>query len=76
MSKQSEAARLSLTLPSEVGCDGKVAFDTFRLADMVVHRHTKRTKGARTAYRCGHCHKWHVGTNKSHATAPQAPRDE
>lgn len=66
MSKQSENARIGTSLPSSVGCDGKVSFDSFKRANDVVKRPTKRGL-SRTAYRCGHCGKWHVGTNKGHS---------
>lgn len=67
MSRQSENARLGTTLPSAVGCEGKVSFDNFKLANDVVKRPRKNDRCARTAYRCGHCRLWHIGSNKGHS---------
>jgi hypothetical protein len=41
-----------------VACDGKVGFDSYKLANGVTAR--KNRKG-RNAYRCKNCGKWHVG---------------
>lgn len=73
MSRQSEFASVGKTLPSSVGCDGKVAFDSFKLANAVVKRHgTDDARRCRTAYRCGHCGKWHVGNNKGQSQRKEA----
>lgn len=65
MSSQSDNARVSKSLPSAVGCDGKVSFDSFKLANAVVTRHPRDDgRRCRIAYRCGHCGAWHIGSNK------------
>lgn len=50
--------------PDEVGCAGKVAFDTFDLANKVNRIRNARRDLARQPYRCRCCHKWHLGTAK------------
>jgi hypothetical protein len=47
--------------PASIQCQGKKAFDTFAEA----HRTAKRLT-ATSAYRCPHCHKFHIG----HALKP------
>ncbi len=59
-------------LPLLISCAGKVAFDTYALANDVVMR-KKRAKNeqrrARQAYRCIGCGKWHLGNRP--ASAPR-----
>lgn len=46
-------------------CDGKVAFDSHRLANDVIKRRA-RTKRTRQPYHCGNCGKWHLGRAPAH----------
>lgn len=46
---------------AEVSCDGKVPFDTRKLATSVLRRKTRSDRRRRSAYRCLHCGKWHLG---------------
>jgi hypothetical protein len=55
---------VSTTQPASVGCTGKVAFDNFTQANAVVNRFQTKARPGRSVYRCGHCHKWHLGTDK------------
>lgn len=47
-------------------CEGKVAFDTFSLANAVAKRKGAKADriGPRHAYLCPHCSKWHIGAAK------------
>lgn len=63
MSKQSDAALRSAMAPSAVSCDGKVAFNSFSLAQSVTKRTAIRDRNGRSAYKCGHCGLWHIGTD-------------
>ena len=40
-------------------CTGKVAFDSFELADQAAKR-PRRNGSRRTAYRCPDCRRWHL----------------
>lgn len=66
MSAYSEAAKFKAQTPPAVGCLGKVAFDSFRLAADVLKRQTNKAPAGRSAYRCGHCSLWHLGTDVAH----------
>lgn len=57
-----DSMRLSEEERYLAGCAGKEAFDDRSLAVRVAKR-----KPGRTAYRCDHCHKWHVGRPKKKA---------
>lgn len=50
--------------PDEVGCAGKVAFDSFELASKVNKARNCRRDLNRQPYRCRCCHKWHLGTKR------------
>jgi len=57
-----DTKRSRRTLPS-VSCTGKVPFDDFKQASDVVGRRRTKARPGRSAYRCGHCHKWHIGSD-------------
>lgn len=64
MTTQSEDSRRAYRAHGpEVGCAGKVPFESRRLAQAVVQRHADDNRNCRQAYRCPFCKKWHVGTN-------------
>ena len=44
-------------------CTGKVAFDTYALAQIVITRPQVQYRAGRSSYHCGHCGKWHIGSN-------------
>lgn len=49
-------------------CTGKQSFDSFDAALLVCRRRkregTARRRGTLRPYRCGYCHKWHLGNPK------------
>ena len=63
MSKQSDAALRSALVPSAVSCGGKVALGSFSLAQAVVTRNGSKDRNGRSAYKCGHCGQYHIGTD-------------
>lgn len=63
MSFFSDGARLNGTLPAEIGCTGKVTFDSYSQAAAVLGRNQTKARPGRSAYRCGHCNQWHIGTD-------------
>lgn len=44
-----------------IGCDGKVAFDSYDLANMAAQRKHGKADIGRQAYKCEFCKKFHVG---------------
>jgi hypothetical protein len=50
-------------------CDGKQGFDTFARAEKVA----RNLKGAR-AYRCPHCHQYHIGSTMKRTLGPPLGR--
>lgn len=44
-------------------CAGKVGFENYERAAMVLKRKGPKVPPGRTAYRCVHCHLWHVGSD-------------
>jgi hypothetical protein len=44
-------------------CDGKVSFESFNAAQMVLKRIHVKARPARSAYHCVHCQQWHLGTD-------------
>lgn len=63
MSVASEAAKRTGRSSPATACTGKVPFDSFSQAAKVVDRTKTKPRPGRSAYRCGHCHKWHIGTD-------------
>ena len=62
MSASDDRAR-SKRMPRAVVCEGKVGIETYRQAAEILERtHTKPRPG-RSAYRCSHCGKYHIGTD-------------
>lgn len=47
----------------EVSCIGKVAIETYALAEQVLKRNSPKAPHGRSAYHCTHCQKWHIGTD-------------
>ncbi len=45
-------------------CQGKEAFETYRLAEKVKKSMCRRTTGGLDVYHCPHCRKFHIGRNK------------
>ena len=41
-------------------CLGKVAFNSFKLANAVIKRNADKHREGRTSYHCQHCHQWHI----------------
>lgn len=59
-------------LPEEVAsrasqCDGKQRFDTFSQAERVAKRKRSDNVKGRQAYRCQHCHGFHIGSRSGGA---------
>ena len=71
MSKMSENANRTTLMPPAVACSGKVPFDSFSLANGVANRNTD-DRHHRSAYKCGHCGLWHIGTEVTQATKRKA----
>lgn len=63
MSVQTESVKRSKGTPAVIACIGKVAFTSFKLANAVVTRNSDTDRPGRSAYHCGHCKQWHVGTD-------------
>jgi len=72
MSAHSESSKVSGSCPAEVGCTGKVAFASFAKAKAVLDRNQTKARPGRTAYRCGHCHMWHIGSDRGHVAKKKA----
>lgn len=63
MSKNTDAYRRSGATDVNTACVGKVAFDNRSQAVGVVNRRQTKERPGRSAYKCGHCHKWHIGSD-------------
>jgi hypothetical protein len=76
MSVFSESAKERKFTPAGASCLGKVAFDSFRLANAVLGRQKNKARPARSAYLCGHCQLWHLGTDSAHAAKARLASDK
>lgn len=67
MSAHSEQAKRASAGDPAVFCNGKHPFDSRQIAQQVAERSNRRKgQGKRmSAYRCGHCSAWHVGSDKA-----------
>ena len=72
MSAFGDTAKRSKSTPADIGCTGKVGFDGFKQAAAVLGRNQTKTRPGRSAYHCGHCHKWHIGTDKGRVEKKRA----
>lgn len=54
-------------------CQGKSAFDSPELAREVLSSH-REGHGRLMVYRCGYCHRWHIGNHLSPASANRRPK--
>lgn len=72
MSVHSEGAKVSRSAPASVGCIGKVPFDSYQQASAVLSRNQTKARPGRSVYRCGHCHQWHLGTDKGRVIKKKA----
>lgn len=59
----SDEIRRNIRTPRAVVCDGKVAIDTYQQAAEILARNHVRPRPGRNAYRCGHCNKYHIGSD-------------
>ena len=48
----------------DVVCTGKVAFETYALAQIVINRPQTKYRPGRSSYHCGHCGMWHIGSDQ------------
>lgn len=62
-------------LSPEVGCGGKVPFDTRAIATAVLDRCNGRKVRGRHIYRCCHCKKWHMSGRKRRPLPPKEPKE-
>lgn len=49
----------------EVACMGKPGFDSRSLAMAAAGKSRRRKDMRISAYPCGHCHKWHLGSSNT-----------
>jgi hypothetical protein len=66
MSVHSEAAKVGGAAPASVSCTGKVSFVNYSQASRVLSRYQTKARPGRSAYLCGHCGLWHIGTDQGH----------
>jgi hypothetical protein len=64
MSNHSDFKKISKTFVPEIGCVGKVAFKHRSDAMVVVNRTGRSAPRGRTAYSCGICGMWHIGSDQ------------
>ena len=57
-----DAGRSGKVLPA-INCEGKVRFDSHAMAAGVSARTRRGRHGGRSAYKCGHCRGFHLGTD-------------
>jgi hypothetical protein len=72
MSVHSEAAKVCGATPAAVSCTGKVAFANYSQASRVLTRYQTKDRPGRSAYLCGHCGMWHIGTDQGHVKKHKA----
>jgi len=80
VSRGSDDALRTARTPALVSCSGKHRFDNQRLARDVAKRSNRQRKQGVSAYRCGHCGGWHIGTHigthgSQHHARRRRPRD-
>lgn len=72
MSVFSETSKRTHSTDPLINCVGKVGFDTYAQAKAVLNRPQIKSRPGRSSYHCGHCHKWHLGTDKGHVEKKRA----
>lgn len=72
MSAYSETVKRSKGTLAAVACDGKVGFVSYEKAAAVLKRYSVKDRPGRTAYHCGHCQQWHLGTDKGRVEKKRA----
>ncbi len=55
-----------------ISCTGKKAFQSHALASAVVSRCNRNGDAARSVYRCGFCHLWHLGSDRGGTSRKRA----
>lgn len=59
----SDDQRRSRLSNAEVSCVGKAPLESYQKAQAILRRHTVKDRPHRSAYHCGHCGAWHIGTD-------------